>query len=50
MAMIAWAELSLVMPSKVSGFEMVTCSAYVPGQTSTIEPDGTAATAAEIVE
>src|SRR6266481_10042049 len=39
----------LVMPFNVSGCAIVTCSGYVPGQTSTVEPGGTAPTAAEIV-
>src|SRR6202051_4476922 len=41
---------ALVMPFKVSGCAIVTCSGYVFGQTSTVEPGGTPITAAEIVE
>jgi hypothetical protein len=40
--------LALVMPWRVSGCEIVTCSGYVPGQTSTVEDGGTLATAVEM--
>jgi hypothetical protein len=46
---IACPALPLLMPFSVSGCAIVTCSAYVPGQTSTVDPDGTLLTAAEIV-
>jgi hypothetical protein len=36
-------------PMSVNGFEMTTCSGYVPGHTLMVEPEGTALTAAWIV-
>jgi hypothetical protein len=50
MPMITWFSFPLVVPSKVSGCAINTCSGYTPGQISTADPAGTAATAAEIVE
>src|ERR1700686_1855213 len=49
-AITACPELPLVIPLSVRGWVMVTCSGYVPGQTNTVLPDGTAVTAAWMVE
>ena len=48
--MIALALVPSFRPFNVSGWVIVTCSGYVPGQTFTVEFGVTAATAAEIVE
>jgi hypothetical protein len=42
-------ELPAAMPCKISGWVIVTCSGYVPGQTRIFEPAGTPATDAEMV-